>query len=43
MLSTAGIGRVVASAIRGSTEAEFVAVAGRVDHHGVAGRQARAV
>jgi predicted dehydrogenase len=29
MLSTAGIGRVVASAIRGSTEAEFVAVAGR--------------
>ena len=29
MLSTAGIGRVVASAIRGSSEAEFVAVAGR--------------
>jgi D-xylose 1-dehydrogenase (NADP+, D-xylono-1,5-lactone-forming) len=29
MLSTAGIGRVVASAICGSTEAEFVAVAGR--------------
>ena len=29
MLSTAGIGRVVAAAIRGSTEAEFVAVAGR--------------
>jgi predicted dehydrogenase len=29
MLSTAGIGRVVASAIRGSAQAEFVAVAGR--------------
>ena len=29
MLSTAAIGRVVAGAIRGSTEAEFVAVAGR--------------
>jgi predicted dehydrogenase len=29
MLSTASIGRVVASAIRGSTEAEFVAIAGR--------------
>jgi hypothetical protein len=29
MLSTAGIGRVVAAAIRGSEEAEFVAVAGR--------------
>jgi hypothetical protein len=29
MLSTAGIGRVAVSAIRGSTEAEFVAVAGR--------------
>jgi predicted dehydrogenase len=29
MLSTAGIGRVVASAIRGSTEAQFAAVAGR--------------
>jgi predicted dehydrogenase len=29
MLSTAGIGRVVASATRGSSEAEFVAVAGR--------------
>ena len=29
MLSTAGIGRVVASAIRGSAVAEFVAVAGR--------------
>jgi predicted dehydrogenase len=29
MLSTAGIGRVAASAIRGSREAEFVAVAGR--------------
>jgi predicted dehydrogenase len=29
MLSTASIGRVVAGAIRGSTEAEFVAVAGR--------------
>lgn len=29
MLSTAGIGRVVAAAIRGSSEAEFVAVAGR--------------
>ena len=29
MLSTAGIGRVVGSAIRGSAEAEFVAVAGR--------------
>ena len=29
MLSTARIGRVVASAIRGSMEAEFVAVAGR--------------
>jgi D-xylose 1-dehydrogenase (NADP+, D-xylono-1,5-lactone-forming) len=29
MLSTAGIGRVVAPAIRGSTDAEFVAVAGR--------------
>ena len=29
MLSTVGIGRVVASAIRGSTDAELVAVAGR--------------
>jgi predicted dehydrogenase len=29
MLSTAAIGRVVADAIRGSTEAQFVAVAGR--------------
>ncbi len=29
MLSTAGIGRVAASAIRGSTQARFVAVAGR--------------
>ena len=29
MLSTAAIGRVVAGAIRGSTQAEFVAVAGR--------------
>jgi len=29
MLSTAGIGRVAAAAIRGSTQARFVAVAGR--------------
>src|SRR5687767_11616108 len=29
MLSTAGIGRVVATAVRGSTDAELVAIAGR--------------
>jgi len=29
MLSTAGIGRVVAEAVRDSEEAEFVAIAGR--------------